>query len=91
MTLVMDPSKNACFLYIARCEASTNDTVHFCNSAYYSASDHVTMAMALDTQADDIDVAYSSRLKATHMSFICEIFWKVKAPQNSSLSYLGMA
>ena len=57
MPLVMDPLNNAFCSYIARCEASTDDTVHFCNSSCYSASNDVTIAMALNTQADDIDVS----------------------------------
>ena len=57
MPLVMDPSNNAFCSYIATCEASTDDTVHFCNSACYSASDDITIAMALNNQADDVDVS----------------------------------
>ena len=57
MPMVMDASNNAFCSYIEQCEASTNDTVYFCNSSCYSASDNKTMAHALAVEATEVEIS----------------------------------
>ena len=52
MLLVPNGPSNAFCSYIEQCESTTNDSVHFCNSSCYSASENVTFATAISSQHD---------------------------------------
>ena len=52
MLLVPNGLSNAFSLYIKHCKATTHDSVYFCNSSCYSASEEVTFAIAISTQPD---------------------------------------
>ena len=57
MPLVFNSHNSKFCAYIKQCKQSTYDTVHFCNSSCYSASDNITSTKDLNYKANKVEVS----------------------------------